>query len=58
MYQGLQFAFEDDSVTVQTNPSYDKANDSTFFEPVSEEDQLYQQMKDVGIRSIERDALK
>ena len=40
------------------NPTYDETEYAVFFEPVSEEDQLYQQMKDVGIRSIERDALK
>ena len=63
--------FEDDSVAVQLNPSYDQGTGSSvavqpnnqgthslFFEPVSEEDELYQQMKGVGIRSIKRDKLR
>ena len=76
--------FEDDSVAVQPNPSYDQGTGSSvvvqpnpsydqgtvaiqpnnqgthsmFMEPVSEEDQLYQQMKGVGIRSIKRDKLR
>ena len=56
------------SVAVQPNPSYDQGTvaiqpnnqgtHSMFMEPVSEEDQLYQQMKGVGIRSIKRDKLR
>ena len=52
---GVHLLLEKD---IRMNPTYDETAYSLFFEPVSEEDQLYQQMKDVGIRSIERDTLK
>ena len=45
--------FEDDSVA-----NCDQGTDSVFMEPVTNEDELYQQMKDIGIRSIKRDKLK